>query len=71
MTQLLQRAIGEAQKLPDRDQNVIATLILEEMIAERKWDEAFAKSQNKLEALADEALAELHHGKVTPLEFRS
>ncbi len=69
MTQLLERAIGEANKLPERDQDALAALILEEMIAERKWSEAFAKSQDQLERLADEALQELHQGLATPLKF--
>ncbi|HET6401874.1 MAG TPA: hypothetical protein VFH95_10795 [Candidatus Kapabacteria bacterium] len=70
MTQLLQTAISEVQKLPEREQNVLAALILEEMIDERKWDAAFSKSQDQLEQLAAEALEELHSGKATPLEFR-
>src|ERR1035437_6781466 len=45
MTQLLEQAMTEVQKLPERDQNVIASLIFEEMLDERKWDEAFANSQ--------------------------
>ncbi|HEY3874505.1 MAG TPA: hypothetical protein VGM92_03435 [Candidatus Kapabacteria bacterium] len=69
MTQLLERAVGEAQKLPERDQNALAALILEEMIVERQWDRAFAKSQSQLEQLADEALAELRQGLATPLKF--
>lgn len=58
MTQLLEQAMTEVQKLPERDQNVIASLIFEEMLDERKWDEAFANSQEQLSTLADEALAE-------------
>ena len=59
----------EVQKLPDRDQNAIASLIFEEMLDERKWDEAFANSQDQLAKLADEALAEYKNGTATPLTF--
>ena len=62
--------MSEVQKLPEQEQNALAALILEEMIDERKWDIAFSKSQDQLEKLAAEALAELHSGRATPLEFR-
>ncbi len=70
MTQLLEQVFTEVQKLPEREQDAIASLILEEMLDERKWDEAFASSQNQLAQLADEALAEYRHGSATPLTFR-
>ena len=60
---LLEKAFSEAQKLEARDQDVLASIIMEEMLAERKWDEAFALTQNQLGTLADEALAELKSGK--------
>jgi hypothetical protein len=69
MTKLLEKAFTEAQKLPDRDQDVIASLILEELLDERKWDEAFANSQDQLSRLADEAIAEHRASKTTPLKF--
>ena len=69
MTHLLEKAFTEIQKLPDHDQDVIASLILEEMLAERKWDEAFAKSQDQLALLADEALTEYRQGKAKPLKL--
>jgi methylase of polypeptide subunit release factors len=69
MTQLLEQAMTEVQKLPEHEQNVIASLIFEEMLDERKWDEAFANSQDQLSKLADEALSETKQGKSTPLQF--
>ncbi|HWF44480.1 MAG TPA: hypothetical protein VG537_07555 [Candidatus Kapabacteria bacterium] len=69
MTKLLEQAFSEIQKLSEHDQDVLASLIIQEMLSERKWDEAFARSQGQLEKLADEALSEYHLGKTTPLEF--
>jgi hypothetical protein len=45
MTQLVEQALAEVRKLPDTDQNAIATFILEEIADERRWDDAFAGSQ--------------------------
>jgi hypothetical protein len=69
MTVLLKRAISEVEKLPEEQQNVLASIILEEMVDERKWDDAFARSQDKLATLADEALQQLRSGETTPLKF--
>ncbi len=69
MTLLLEKAFTEAQKLEAQDQDALASIILEEMLAERKWDQAFARTQEQLAALADEAHAERKNGKVKPLSF--
>jgi hypothetical protein len=55
MNKLLERAFAEASKLPEDQQEVIAGRILEEMDAERGWDERFAKSQDKLAELSRKA----------------
>ena len=68
MTKLLEKAFAEASKLPSTEQDAVAALILEEMASERRWAEAFAKSQDKLAALADEALAEDDRGETEPLD---
>lgn len=67
MTQLLEKVFAEASKLSEDEQNAVAALILEEMDAERRWDEAFAHSQDKLAQLATAALAEHRAGKTKPL----
>jgi len=38
-----------------------------DLAAERRWAEAFSKSQDQLTELADEALAELDRGETKPL----
>ena len=68
MTKLLEKAFAEASRLPSTEQDAVAALILEELASEHRWAEAFAKSQDKLAALADEALAELDRGETEPLD---
>ena len=55
MTQLLEKAMNEAAKLPPSDQDVLATILLEEIASEQRWSASFAKSQDVLSVLADEA----------------
>ncbi len=66
---LLEKAFSEAQKLDPKDQDALASIIMEEIIAEKKWEHAFSASQDKLEALADEALDEKRQGRTKPLTF--
>jgi hypothetical protein len=63
MTELLEKAFVEASKLPARDQDALAALILEEIASEQRWEEAFANSADLLDWLADEALAEHRQGQ--------
>jgi len=64
MNTLLEKALAEVARLPEEEQEVIATLILDEIAAERGWDERFAKTQDKLGALVRAARAEVAQGKV-------
>jgi hypothetical protein len=67
MTALLQQAFAEAGKLTAQEQDEFAQFLLAEMTAERRWDEQFARSQDVLERLAAEALAEHEAGLTEPL----
>lgn len=67
MTQLLEKAISEVAKLPASEQDAVAALVLEELASERRWSSSFAKSQDILVNLAEEALAEYAAGKTKPL----
>jgi hypothetical protein len=67
MTQLLERALAKVAQLPDKEQDVIATLILEEIASEERWEKSLAGSQDVIEQLAEEALAEYCQGKTTVL----
>ena len=64
MTQLLEQAIGEARKLPASEQDAIASLILEELADERRWDEAFTSSQDRLSELAAKVRRDIAEGRV-------
>ena len=68
MTRLLEKAFAEASRLPDAEQDALASLILSEMESEARWQKSFAKSADKLAALAEEALAELDAGNTEPLD---
>jgi hypothetical protein len=64
MTQLLQQALAEVQKLPQPEQDAIAAMILEELADERRWDDAFARSQDKLAQLAAKVREDVQAGRV-------
>jgi uncharacterized protein YcaQ len=68
MTELLEKAFAEASKLPRDAQNMLARMLLDELVAEEKWDDAFAQSQNELARLAVEASDEHKSGKTKTLE---
>jgi hypothetical protein len=68
MTQSLQDAFDEAAKLPQGEQEAIAAFILEELKAEKRWSDLLSGSSGKLDALANEALAEHRRGETKPLE---
>ena len=69
MTERLEKVFKEAAKLPEDEQDALAALIVEEMLSEASWDEAFLDSQDALSKLADEALDELRCGKTQPLDL--
>jgi hypothetical protein len=63
MSQLLEHAVAEARKLPDAEQDAIAALILEEIEDDRRWEEALARSPEKLAALATRAEEQVRTGR--------
>lgn len=69
MNKMLERAIAAAANLPDDEQEAIACLIIEEMEAERGWDERFDRSKGKLTDLARRARDQHARGETTPLSF--
>ncbi|MBP0018366.1 MAG: hypothetical protein J7647_12560 [Cyanobacteria bacterium SBLK] len=68
MTDLLERAIARVKTLPDRQQDAIATMILEELEDEGRWDETFARSPDTLAKLAAVAMTEYRAGKTKELD---
>jgi hypothetical protein len=64
MNALLEKAFAEVARLPEAEHEAIATLILEEIAAERGWDERFARTQDQLGELVRAARAEVERGEV-------
>jgi hypothetical protein len=68
MTKLLERAVAEAFKLPEAEQDAFGAWILAELESERRWDVLFAQSPEFLSALAKEAIVEDEAGETEPLD---
>lgn len=69
MTKLLEKAFEEAAKLPPTEQNALGRWLMEEILAERRWETLLAESEDVLETLADEALIEHREGRTNPLDI--
>ena len=70
MSTLMDQAIQKVKELPEQDQESIASIILQEIEAEHRWDELFARpeSADLLSRMADEALAEARAGLARKLD---
>lgn len=55
VTQLLEQALTAVREPPEAEQDAIAALILDELADEKRWDAAFARSQDKLAEMAVKA----------------
>jgi hypothetical protein len=69
MTQLLEKVVARVSALPDREQDALASVLLDELESERRWDQLFASSQDLLGLMAREALAEYRAGEAAPLDL--
>jgi hypothetical protein len=67
MTKLLEKALEKVAKLPPSQQDALAAIVLQELESEQRSTTSFARSQDKLASLAEEALAEFNAGKTKPL----
>ena len=67
MTKLLERAFKQVAALPASEQDAVAAIVMEELASEQRWGDSFAKSQDALASLADEALAEYNSGRTKAL----
>ena len=67
MTKILEKAFEQASKLPELEQNALGRWLIDEIISEKKWEKAFADSEDVLDKLADEALMEHTEGRTKPL----
>lgn len=68
MTKLLKKALERVSALPDDEQDAVASIILEEIEDEARWRASFARSQQALSRLADQARAEIARGDVLPFD---
>jgi hypothetical protein len=60
MASLMDQAIEKARELPEQDQEALASMILQEIESESRWNDLFSRpeSADLLSRLANEALAE-------------
>lgn len=68
MNKLLEQAFREAARLPEEDQEAIASHILAEIEDERGWNERFAKSPGTLAKLAEQARQRIAKGETLPFD---
>ncbi|HEV7487413.1 MAG TPA: hypothetical protein VGQ65_17215 [Thermoanaerobaculia bacterium] len=55
MGDLLERLIAETAQLPEQDQEAFAAFMLAALESDRRWDDLFARSQDLLAQMAEEA----------------
>ena len=68
MTTTLQAAFEKAAALPPDRQEALAVIVLEEIAAEDRWQQSFARSQDALSKLAAEALDEDMQGRTRDMD---
>jgi hypothetical protein len=68
MGKLLDKVIKETAKLPDSEQEAFAAFMLGELESERRWDDLFARSQDMLARMAEEARQEYRAGRTELLD---
>jgi hypothetical protein len=70
MSELMEQAIQKVKQLPEHDQESIASIILQEIDSEHRWEELFGRpeSADVLSRMADEALADARAGRPRPLD---
>jgi hypothetical protein len=68
MTKLLEKALEKVSKLPQDEQDAIASQILAEIEDEAVWAKQFAFTKEKLRRRAEEALVEDRRSETEPLK---
>lgn len=66
MNKLLERAFTEASKLPDDQQEAVASRILDDIEVERGWEERFAESPDVRARLSRKAGEHIARGTTLP-----
>jgi hypothetical protein len=68
MSELLEKAFSKIKKLSQTEQDALASLIFNELEAEEKWSQSFAKSPELLAEMAQKALKEYDAGVTEELD---
>jgi hypothetical protein len=68
MTDLLKKAFEKASQLPKEEQDRFGAWMLEELDSDERWNDLFARSQDILAKMADDAISEHRAGKTLPLD---
>jgi hypothetical protein len=69
MGRLLEKVIEETAKLPEPEQEAFAAFMLAELESERRWDDLFARSQDVVARMAEEARQEYRAARTQPLDL--
>ncbi len=69
MTQLFEKAIAEVYKRPANEQDAIASIILDELLDEERWSQAFERSQDKLARMAEKVRGDIKAGRIKEMGF--
>lgn len=69
MSELLEKAVARLKSLPRDEQDIMASLILDEIENEHGWDESFTKSAEILARMAQKAMVEYHVGLTEELDL--
>ncbi len=69
MTKLLDKAITKVHSLSSDKQDFIASVILDELEDDLKWDQTFKETQPQLTKLAEKVRRDIKAGKVKKMGF--
>ena len=69
MTILLEKALARVVELPKEEQDTIATMILEELDDELRWNAAFSGSLDKLAKMAAKVRQDIKAGRMREMGF--
>jgi hypothetical protein len=69
LSKAMRKVVAAASRLSKNDQDALAEWLLAELSDEKRWQKAFADSQESLAQLGDEALAEYRAGRTKVLRF--
>jgi len=69
MTKMLEEAFEKASRLSQSDQDTLAAWLIAELESEQSWNRLFARSQDQLGRLADDAIDQHGRGETEPLDL--